>query len=76
MTSLTEHCEWELQDNEHYEWELQDSTGEWQAGGSGNDLQITKREGMRYLSQYSLDGEHTLIIRKHTVTTISEVTYG
>lgn len=65
-----------IEDDIHYEWELQDAMGDWQAGGSGNNLQITKREGMHYLSQYSLDGEHTLIIRKHTTTTIFEVTYG
>lgn len=63
-------------DETEFAWELQNASGDWQAGGSGNDLQIAQREGMRYLHQYSLDGEHTLIIRKHEITTISEVTYG
>ena len=60
----------------HYEWELEDADGEWQAGGSSNLLEDARREGMRYLTQYSRDGFHKLIIREHCTRTIQEITIG
>jgi hypothetical protein len=59
---------------EHYEWELQDAGGEWVAGGSANDQGAVHQEGMRYLTGYSQDGPHRLIIRRHQVHTIVEAT--
>lgn len=58
----------------HYAWELQDADGEWQAGGSANSLDDVQREGSRYLQTYAQDGPHKLIIQRHCVTTINEVT--
>ena len=58
----------------HYAWELHDAEGEWQAGGSANSLDDVQREGSRYLQTYSKDGPHKLIIQRHCVTTINEVT--
>ena len=62
----------------HYEWELQDANGEyeWAAGGSGNDLADVKREGQRYLSIYSQDGPHKLLIYKHQIELIEELSLG
>jgi hypothetical protein len=58
----------------HYAWELVDADGEWQAGGSANSLEDVQREGNRYLQTYSQDGPHKLIIQRHCVNTIEEVT--
>ena len=58
----------------HYVWELEDAEGEWQAGGSANSLEDVQREGNRYLQTYSQDGPHKLIIQRHCVSTIEEVT--
>jgi hypothetical protein len=58
----------------HYAWELHDAEGEWQAGGSANSLDDVQREGSRYLQTYSQDGPHKLIIQRHCVNTINEVT--
>ena len=60
-------------DETHYEWELVDVFDEWQAGGSCNELEIAKAEGMRYHAQYSQDGPHKLIIREHRTRTVFEV---
>jgi hypothetical protein len=57
----------------HYEWELVDVFDEWQAGGSCNDLEGAKREGLHYHAQYSQDGPHRLIIREHRTQTVFEV---
>jgi hypothetical protein len=70
---MDEHYEWELED-EHYEWELEDASGEWAAGGSANELEAVQSEGLRYFAAYSRDGPHKLIIRKHQVHTIMEMT--
>lgn len=59
----------------HYEWELVDVFDEWQAGGSCNDLEVAKREGLRYHAQYSSDGPHKLIIREHRTMTVLEVSH-
>jgi hypothetical protein len=59
--------------DEHYEWELEDSQGEWAAGGSANDLEAVRQEGLRYLTTYSQDEPHKLIIRHHQTTTIMEL---
>ena len=61
--------------DEHYEWELQDSEEEWQAGGSANDLESVRQEGLRYLLNYSQDAPHKLIIRHHQTTTLVEMTF-
>jgi hypothetical protein len=58
----------------HYAWELEDAEGEWQAGGSSNRLYDVRREGSHYLQTYSQDGPHKLIIQRHCVSTIEEVT--
>jgi hypothetical protein len=58
----------------HYAWELEDADGEWQAGGSANSLDDVQREGDRYLQTYAQDGPHKLIIQRHCVITIKEVT--
>ena len=58
----------------HYAWELEDADGEWQAGGSANSLDDVQREGDRYLQTYAQDGAHKLIIQRHCVITIKEVT--
>jgi hypothetical protein len=58
----------------HYAWELEDAEGEWQAGGSANSLEDVQREGNRYLQTYAQDGSHKLIIQRHCVSTIEEVT--
>ena len=58
----------------HYAWELEDAEGEWQAGGSANSLEDVQREGNRYLQTYAQDGPHKLIIQRHCVNTIEEVT--
>lgn len=63
-------------DDLHYEWELEDADGEWQAGGSSNNLDDVRSEGTRYLTQYSQDGVHKLIIREHRTRTIQEITVG
>jgi len=60
--------------DEHYEWELEDASGEWAAGGSANELEAVQNEGLRYFAAYSKDGPHKLIIRKHQVQTIMEMT--
>ena len=60
----------------HYAWELEDAEGEWQAGGSANSLEDVQREGNRYLQTYEQDGPHKLIIQRHCVSTIEEVTNG
>jgi hypothetical protein len=60
----------------HYAWELLDADGEWQAGGSANSLDDVRREGNRYLQTYAQDGPHKLIIQRHCVNTIEEVTNG
>jgi hypothetical protein len=62
----------------HYEWELEDAQGDWQAGGSANDLEAVRREGYRYLRQFSGDGFHRLIIRQHQHQTkiIEDLTFG
>ena len=60
----------------HYAWELEDAEGEWQAGGSANSLEDVQREGNRYLQTYEQDGPHKLIIQRHCVNTIEEVTNG
>ena len=60
----------------HYAWELEDADGEWQAGGSANSLEDVQREGNRYLQTYDQDGPHKLIIQRHCVNTIEEVTNG
>jgi len=59
---------------EHYEWELEDSAGEWAAGGSANDLESVRKEGLRYLMAYSESEPHKLIIRHHQTTTLVEMT--
>ena len=51
--------------DEHYEWELEDSAGEWAAGGSANDLESVRKEGLHYLMIYSESEPHKLIIRHH-----------
>jgi hypothetical protein len=56
----------------HYAWELEDADGEWQAGGSANNLEDVQREGNRYLQTYAQDGPHKLIIQRHCVNTIEE----
>ena len=58
----------------HYAWELLDAEGDWQAGGAANSLEDVQREGNRYLQTYSQDGPHKLIIQRHCVNTIEEVT--
>jgi hypothetical protein len=58
----------------HYAWELLDAEGDWQAGGSANSLEDVQREGNRYLQTYAQDGSHKLIIQRHCVSTIEEVT--
>ena len=58
----------------HYAWELEDADGEWQAGGSANNLDDVQREGDRYLQTYAQEGPHKLIIQRHCVITIKEVT--
>ena len=58
----------------HYAWEVHDAAGDWQAGGSANSLEDVQREGNRYLQTYSQDGPHKLIIQRHCVSTIEEVT--
>ena len=58
----------------HYAWELEDAEGEWQAGGSSNRLDDVRREGSHYLQTYSQDGPHKLIIQRHCLSTIEEVT--
>lgn len=60
---------------EHYEWELQDSTEEWVAGGSANDLESVRKEGVRCLLTYLEDGPHKLFIRHHKITTLVEMTH-
>jgi hypothetical protein len=60
----------------HYVWELEDADGEWQAGGSANSLEDVQREGNRYLQTYAQDGPHKLIIQRHCVNTIEEMTNG
>ena len=60
----------------HYEWELTDANGEWQAGGSANEHPDVYNEAMRYLTQYTLNGKHTITIRKHETTTVLEATMG
>jgi hypothetical protein len=60
----------------HYAWELEDAEGEWQAGGSANSLEDVQREGNRYLQTYAQDGPHKLIIQRHCLNTIEEVTNG
>ncbi len=62
------------EDDIHYAWELHDAEGDWQAGGSANSLENVQREGNHYLQTYSQDGPHKLIIQRHCVTTIEEVT--
>ena len=65
------------EDDIYYAWELHDAEGEWwQAGGSADSLEDVQREGNRYLQTYSQDGPHKLIIQRHCVTTIEEVTNG
>ena len=64
------------EDDIHYAWELNDAEGWWQAGGSADSLEDVQREGNRYLQTYSQDGPHKLIIQRHCVTTIEEVTNG
>jgi len=61
--------------DEHYEWELQDSTEEWVAGGSADDLESVRKEGVHYLLTYSQDGPHKLFIRHHITTTLVEMTH-
>ena len=58
----------------HYAWELHDAEGDWQAGGSADSLENVQREGNHYLKIYSQDGPHKLIIQRHCVSTIEEVT--
>ena len=58
----------------HYAWELEDAEGEWQAGGSANRLDDVRREGSHYLQTYSQDGPHKLIIQRHCLSTVEEVT--
>lgn len=58
----------------HYAWELEDAEGEWQAGGSANRLDDVRREGTHYLQTYSQDGPHKLIIQRHCLSTVEEVT--
>jgi hypothetical protein len=60
----------------HYEWELTDASDNWQAGGSGNKHSDVYKEAMRYLTQYALDGSHTVTIRKHETTTVLVATSG
>ena len=60
----------------HYAWELEDAEGEWQAGGSANRLDDVQREGSHYLQTFSQDGPHKLIIQRHCLSTIEEVTNG
>jgi hypothetical protein len=60
----------------HYAWELEDAEGEWQSGGSANRLDDVRREGSHYLQTYSQDGPHKLIIQRHCLSTIEEVTNG
>ena len=60
----------------HYSWELEDAEGEWQAGGSSNRLDDVRQEGSHYLQTYSQDGPHKLIIQRHCLSTIEEVTNG
>lgn len=69
---MTEH----LADDTHYEWELEDEEGEWQAGGSANDLEAVRREGYRYLATHSADGPCRLIIRRHQTTTLQTLEIG
>lgn len=60
----------------HYEWELEDAQGDWQAGGSANDLEAVRREGHHYLQTFSEDGFHRLIIRQHQTKIIEDLTFG
>ncbi len=60
----------------YYEWEIEDAHGDWQAGGSANDLEAVRREGYHYLQQFSGDGFHRLIIRQHQTTVIEDLTFG
>lgn len=62
-----------LMNSEHYEWELKDASGECVAGGSANDQTEAYQEGMRYLTVYSQDGPHKLIVRRHQVHTVLEM---
>ena len=62
------------EDDIHYAWELHDAECWWQAGGSADSLEDVQREGNHYLQTYSQDGPHKLIIYRHCVTTIEEVT--
>jgi len=62
--------------DEHYEWELEDSAGEWAAGGSANDLESVRKEGLHYLMIYSESEPHKLIIRHHQTTTLVEMEMG
>jgi hypothetical protein len=64
------------EDDIYYAWELVDADGEWQAGGSANSLKDVQREGNRCLQTYAQDGPHKLIIHRHCVNTIEEVTNG
>lgn len=60
----------------HYEWELEDADGEWQAGGSSNNLDEVRAAGTYYLTQYAKDGGHKFIIREHRTRTIQEILIG
>ena len=62
-------------DDIHYAWELHDAAGDWQAGGSADSLEDVQREGNWYLQTYAQDGPHKLIIQRHCVNTIEEVTH-
>ena len=63
-------------DDIHYVWELHDDEGERQAGGSAITLESAEREGNRYLQAYAQDGPHKLIIERHCVNIIEEMTNG
>jgi hypothetical protein len=61
----------------HYEWELTDANGEWQAGGSANEHFDAYNEAMCYLTQYLVNGKHTVTVREHKTTTVLvETTMG
>jgi hypothetical protein len=59
----------------HYAWKLLDAEGDWLAGGSANSLDDVRQEAC-YLQTCWQDVPHKLIIQRHCVNTIEEVTNG
>jgi hypothetical protein len=54
----------------YYEWELTDANGKLKAFGLANEYSNATIEAMRYLTQYALDGEHLITVRKHETKTV------